>query len=99
VLEQVRSGRIGLARFLFYSRQVPGVLSEQCRCGAGEETPRHMALYCIEEAERRQSIRMGGRVDYRQIIGTTNGARQLAEWKIRTGRLSQFSLARTLLYN
>jgi hypothetical protein len=63
VLVQVRTGRIGLARFL-YSREVPGVLSAQCRCGAREETPWHMTLYCIEEAERRQSIRTGGRVDY-----------------------------------
>jgi hypothetical protein len=46
VLVQARTGRIGLAKFL-YNRKVPGILSAQCRCEAGEETPRHMALYCI----------------------------------------------------
>jgi hypothetical protein len=79
VLVRARTGRIGLARFL-YSRKVLGVLSAQCRCRAGEETPRHMAIYCIEEAERRQSLRTGGRVDYRQLVGTASGARRLAEW-------------------
>jgi hypothetical protein len=84
VLVQARTGRIGLARFL-YSRKVLGVLSAQCRCRAGEETPQHMAIYCIyciEEAERRQSLRTGGRgrVDYRQLVGTASGARRLAEW-------------------
>ena len=38
VLVQARPGRIGLAKFL-YSRKVPGILSAQCTCGAGEETP------------------------------------------------------------
>ena len=45
VLVQVRTGRIGLTKFL-YSRKVPGILSAQCRCRAGEETPRHMELFC-----------------------------------------------------
>jgi hypothetical protein len=98
VLVQARTGCIGLARFL-YSRKVPGVQSAKCRCGAGDETPRHMALYCIEEAERRQSLRTNGRVDYQQLVETASGARKLAEWIIRSGRLGQFSLARILLYN
>jgi hypothetical protein len=52
VLVQARTGRIGLAKFLYKCR-VPGVLSAQCRCKAGEETARHMALYCTEEAGHR----------------------------------------------
>jgi hypothetical protein len=98
VLVQARTGRIELARFL-YNRKVPGVQSAKCRCGAGEETPRHMAAYCVEGAERRQSLRTNGRVDYRGQVGTASGARKLAEWIIRSGRLGQFSLARILLYN
>jgi hypothetical protein len=58
-----------------------------------------MALYCIEEAERRQGLRTNRRIDYQQLIGTASGAKRLAEWMIRLGRLGQFSLARTLLYN
>jgi hypothetical protein len=79
VLVQARTGRIGLAKFL-YNQRVPGVLSAQCRCSAGEETPRHMALYCTEEAERRQDLRTNSRVDYLSLIGTARGARKLAEW-------------------
>jgi len=37
VLVQARTGRIGLAKFL-YKYRVPSVLTAQCRCGAGEET-------------------------------------------------------------
>jgi hypothetical protein len=87
VLIQARTSRIGLTKFL-YNRKVLGVLTAQCRCGAGEETPRHIALFCTDEAERRQ-----------QLIGTNSGAKRLAEWMIRSGRLGQFSLAKRLLYS
>ena len=50
VLIQARRGHIGLAKFL-YNRKVPGMLSAQCRCENGEETLRHMALYCTEETD------------------------------------------------
>jgi len=71
---QARTGRIGLARFL-YNHKVSGIESAKCRCGAGEETPRHM-VYCTEEAERRQYIRTNGRVNYQQLTGTNGGAKR-----------------------
>ena len=79
VLVQARTGRVGLAKFL-YSRKVPGKLPAECRCEAGEATPRHMVLFCTEEAERRQRLRTGtgGRVDYQQLVGTKSGAKRLA---------------------
>jgi hypothetical protein len=98
VLVQARTGRIGLAKFL-YNRKVPGIQSAQCRCGAREETPRHIALYCTEEAGRRPGLRTNGRVNYQHLIGTASGAKQLAKWLICSGRLGQFSLAKSLLYN
>jgi hypothetical protein len=58
-----------------------------------------MVLFCTEEAERRQHLRTGRRLDYQQLIGTSSGAKRLAEWMIRSGRLGQFSLARRLLYS
>jgi hypothetical protein len=36
---------------------------------------------------------------YRQLMGTNNGARKLAEWIIRSGRIGQLSPARHLLYS
>ena len=98
MLVQARTGRIGLAKFP-YSRHVPGVLSTQCRYGGGEETPQHMALFCVHEAEHRQCLQIRGRVDYRRLVGTNAGAKRLAEWMIRSGRLDQFSLVRDLLYS
>ena len=98
VLTQARTSKIGLGKFL-YTRKVPGVLSAQCECGRGEETARHMVLYCAKEAERHQYLRTGGRRDYRRLVGTNEGARTLTEWMIRSGQLGQFSLARKLLYN
>jgi hypothetical protein len=100
VLVQVRTGRIGLAKYL-YSRHVPGVLSAQCRCRGGEETPRHMAVFCREESDRRHALQMGTsrQVNYRNLTGTASGAKLLSGWIIRSGRLGQFALARSLLYN
>ena len=56
LLIQARTGRIGLAKFL-YSRRVPGFESAKCQCGARGETPGHMALFCVQEASRRQRLR------------------------------------------
>jgi hypothetical protein len=98
VLVQAQTGRIGLAKFL-YNGKVPRIQSAQCRCGAGEEMPRHMVLYCIEEAGRRPGLRTSDRVNCQQLIGTASGAKRLAEWMIRSGRSGQFSLARSLLYS
>jgi hypothetical protein len=63
VLLQASTGCIGLAKFI-YNRRVPGVLSSQCGCRNDEETPRHIALFCIEEAGRWQHLQVGRRLDY-----------------------------------
>jgi hypothetical protein len=54
-----------------------GALSTQCSCGAGEETPRHVALFCVHEAERRQGLRTSGRVNFQQLVGTNGGAKRV----------------------
>jgi hypothetical protein len=95
MLVQARTGQVWLAKFL-YERKVPGIQTAQCHCGAGEETVRHMALYCAEETERRQGLQMNGRLNYRRLA---SGAKRLAEWVIRSRRLGKFSLARNLLYS
>src|ERR1700694_1495367 len=63
LLTQARTGKIGLAKFL-YSRHVPGVLTATCQCQAGQETPRHMALFCTDEADRRHYLHTGQRRTY-----------------------------------
>jgi hypothetical protein len=83
---QAQTGRIWLAKFL-YNGKLPGVLTAQYRCRGGEETPRHMVLFCTDEAERRQHLRTGRRMDYQQLIGTNSREKWLAGWMIHSGRL------------
>jgi hypothetical protein len=63
ILVQARTGRIGLAKFL-YNRKMPSVQTTQCRRRAGEGMPQYMALFCTEEAGRREYLLTGGRLDY-----------------------------------
>jgi hypothetical protein len=56
MLVQLRTAKIGFAKFL-YERKVPSYTTTQCTCGEGEETPRHVALYCSRENDRRHHLR------------------------------------------
>ena len=98
LLIQARTGRIGLAKFL-YSRRVLGVATATCRCGAGLETPRHMALYCAIEADTRHYLHKEQRRTYTQMIGTNKGAKHFVRWIMFTNRLQQFALAKRLLFD
>jgi hypothetical protein len=99
MLVQVRTGSIGLRKHL-HRQQVPGFTTAQCTCGGGEETPRHIALICEQEANRRDRLRLanGRPVMYRRLTSSPKGAKVFSEWMIKSGRLGQFSLARQLLY-
>lgn len=100
LLVQARTGKIGLGKFL-YNRKVPGLETAQCRCGAGFETPRHIVLYCIEEASRRGQLtdQAGRKWTYKQLIGHAQATKGFARWMMGTGRLGQFALAKRLLYD
>jgi hypothetical protein len=98
LLTQARTKRIRLAEFL-HRRKVPGFLTATCLCGAGHETPRHMALLCTYEADRRHYLHTGKKRTYTQIIGTREGAKHFVQWMMCSGRLAQFSLAKRLLYD
>ena len=74
LLTQARTGRIGLAKFL-YGRSVPGFTTATCQCRAGHETPRHMALYCMYEADKRHYLHVGKNRTYTQMVGTNEGAK------------------------
>ena len=100
LLVQARTGKIGLGKFL-YDRKVPGLETAQCRCGAGFETPRHMVLYCIEEASRRGQLtdQAGRKWTYEQLIRRAQATKGFARWMMGSGRLRQFTLAKRLLYD
>ena len=102
LLVQARTGKIGLGKFL-YDRKVPGFETAQCRCRAGFETPRHIVLYCMEEASRRGQGQLtdqaGRKWTYQQLIGRAQATKSFARWMIGSGRLGQFALAKRLLYD
>jgi hypothetical protein len=100
LLVQVRTGHIGLAKFL-YSRKVPGIVTAKCQCTAGHETARHMALFCTKETGRRQYLRdnTGRTQPYQTLVGTNDGARRFVRWMMFSNRLSQFALAKRSLFD
>ena len=98
LLVQARTGRIGLAKLL-HSQRVPGFDTAKCQCYAGHETPRHVAHFCVEEANRRQQLRdsTDRTQPYARLIGTNEEARRFVRWMMFSNRLGQFVLAKRLL--
>lgn len=97
LLTQVRTEKIGLAKFL-YERHVSGIDSRGCSCGFGYETPRHIALHCEKESIRREQLRQVAGLNYDRLVGSCEGAKHFVRWLMLSRRLGQFSLARDLLY-
>ena len=62
----------------------------------------HLLIHCQNEETQthREELKkaLGGRLDLRQLLDTPDGARAASRWVLHSGRLPQFSLARTLLY-
>ena len=99
ILIQVRTGKIGLADFL-HLQKVPGFENNRCSCSNAPETVRHVIVHCNKENERRIALRNDGRpIDYNWLTNTNMGAKRLTKWLIQGGRLKQFSLASSLLYD
>jgi hypothetical protein len=98
-LIQFRTGCTGLAYFLYKAR-VPGMESGLCSCGNGSETPRHLLIHCQKEEIQRKELKgaSGGRLDLKRLLDTPEGAGLASRWVLRSERLSQFSLAKALLY-
>jgi hypothetical protein len=98
-LVQFRTGRTGLASFLYWIG-VPDFQSPVCRCGQEEETPYHVLRHCPLEEGGRQSLRTmcGGGIDVVRLLDTPEGAGVTARWIVQSGRLSQFRVARALSY-
>ncbi len=56
LLVQMRTGKIGLAAFLFQCK-VPGVMTPRCNCGSGApEKPIHVVLDCSKYHEERRAL-------------------------------------------
>ena len=98
-LVQFRTGRTGLASFLYWIG-VPDFRSPVCQCGQEEESPSHMLRHCPLEEDSRQSLRTmcGGGIDVVRLLDTPEGAGVAARWIVQSGRLSQFQVAKALSY-
>jgi hypothetical protein len=98
-LVQFRTGRTGLASFLYWIG-VPEFQSPICPCGQGEETPYHVLRHCPLEEGNRQSLRTmcGGGIDVVRLLNTPEGAGVAARWIVQSGRLNQFRVAKALSY-
>jgi hypothetical protein len=79
LLTQACTKRIGLAEFL-HRHKVLGFLTATCQCGAGHETPRHMALFCTYEADRRHYLHVGKNRTYTQMVGTKDRAKHFVQY-------------------
>jgi hypothetical protein len=96
LITQIRSEKIGLASFLFH-RRVPGVLSPACSCGWHQQTAKHVIMFC-RQFDRETLKRELNTNDYRVITSTPRTLRILVAWFMQLNLLSQFSLARDILY-
>ena len=64
MLVQARTEKTGLASFL-KKMNVPGITSANFRCGSGEETVKHVVIYCSLEDYRRDELRpVDNQLDY-----------------------------------
>ena len=99
VITQIRTEKIGLAKFLC-SRKVPDFAFSDCPCGAREQTPRHVIMDCplTPSTEEIWSVVGGVTRDYSRLMATPKAASALARWFIKSNLLPMFSLARTHLY-
>jgi hypothetical protein len=92
LLTQIRTGHIGLNAHLSRGGTVS---SPACQCGAEEETPAHVLLSCTAAPTRPSGWpRTPADLDSRLQTGLT--ARPLLRWLIRSGRLTEYRLAREL---
>jgi hypothetical protein len=98
LLTQARTKKIALSKFL-HRHKVPGFSTATCQCRARHDTPRHMALFCMYEADRRHYLHVGKKRTYTQMVGTKDRAKHFVCWMMYSGRPAQFSLAKRLLYD
>ena len=80
LLVQIRTARIGLAKFL-YNCKVPGIVSAKCKCSVRHKTPWHIALFCVREASRRQFLKdqAGRALPWSTLISTADGAKRFVQ--------------------
>ena len=95
ILIQIRSICIGLQHFL-YKMNIAD--SDECHCGEGSQTPRHILLQCSSYVDLRRTILDKVKLsdfsrhlnDYNALMAHPHAVRYIAEFMLGTGLLGQF---------
>lgn len=93
IIIQMQTQRNGLKHFLFKIKLSD---SDQCSCGQGSQTSRHILLQCPLFIEPRKVMldnlepKIPGKMDYNGIVSHPQAMRYIAEFMHQAGLLSQF---------
>ena len=87
--------RIALNHFLFKINEAD---SDECHCGEGSQTPRHVLLQCPLYADLRKTLldkirartELNNITDYDAIVSDSQATRYVAEFMLKTSLLGQF---------